>query len=104
MSTFICPHPTVLLVEKAQIDTASRNKLTETKFMESELVLRLVLIIRFEAIEMWYRCLSRFSRVTPSRGINSRHPAFHQTVFSYIFPLSEMSVAQAVVNHLYARE
>jgi hypothetical protein len=40
---------------KSQIDTASRNKLMGTKFMESELVPRLVLIIRFEATEIWHR-------------------------------------------------
>src|SRR5256885_8773332 len=41
---------------KNQIDTASRNKSMGTKLMESELVLWLVLINRFEAIEIWYRC------------------------------------------------
>lgn len=43
---------------KNHIDTASRNKSMGTKFMESASVPRLVLMIRFEAIEVWHRCFN----------------------------------------------
>jgi hypothetical protein len=111
VSTSISPQRTVCLCKKSQIDTASRNRSTACDvkdhwreiFMEPELALRLVLAIRFGAVEIRPAVLAQLARGT-SHGTNPAILLFTRLVFLIYSPVAEGCMAQAVANYSDRRD